>query len=111
MSLVTDSGLIEPPFTLSKVLTFAANSGKAMHDGKELLKTCLLIHIGVKSLTNDRMELFGTCLRSNAKNTYYEITITINRTQDYYWGCNCTCKLFTGFDCKHVFAILLSFLK
>lgn len=112
MSLVTDSGLVEPPFDLSKVTTFAANSGKALHDGKQLLKSCHLIHIGVKSLTNDRMEIFGTCLRSpSVKKPYYQITIIINRTQDYYWNCECTCRSFTGFDCMHVFAILLSILK
>lgn len=110
MKLITESGFVESPITLKHVQKFAEKAGQALHDGKQLTNGYHIIHVGVRSLSINIMYIFGTCLQSvNVKNKPYEIFISIDKS-DVITG-ECTCKHFNGTHCRHLFAVLLYYIK
>lgn len=117
MNLVTESGFCETPINLNQVLHYAAltSSMSKKHEGEQLINGHCIVYVGIRKLTNNCIEVFGTCLECfTLKLETCEITILIHKSEDINWQCHCTCKFLSGHsgsNCKHIFAILLYFVK
>lgn len=110
MNFVTSSGMVESPISFKRI-EHISESSDAMHAGKRLTNGFHIVHVGIRTITNDLMEINGTCLQSLfVKDTPYWVTVYLNRSLDINGFCSCS-PYASGVKCMHVYAILFYFVK
>ena len=90
---------------MSDIFNYAAGGSRLVVEGERVFQSNHLLLVGVKTVHEDGLEIFATCLKSSAPSSDpHKITIR-TRSSFASWSFECSCKAGLG-KCKHVMAVL-----